>query len=453
VNANDQLLAETNKLNGSADGVNTYAYDSNGSLTNQVVGGTNFNMAYNLKNKLSTVTVGTTTCSYLYNDSGIRVSSTTGGTTNLYLVDPNNHTGYAQILEELNSPGGTPTMSYVIGDDVLGQCSTTGTDPRYRLADGHGSTRQMADISATVRSSYNYEAYGTAITGTWSGIPETSLRYCGEQFDSTLNMYNLRARFYNPVNGRFNARDSFKGNNEDPESLHKYAYGNCDPVNRIDPSGQFSLIQALVVISLAVIIIAALYVALGIGPFGVATNHYQNNVLTVTVDPVILIPQSYPNELSASDANLMNQSLSGASAYWKRWAGIEIDWGAIRIVRVGNADDANMETVSKLQTTVNAYYTGSPVVLGVEALDDPQTSGYTVKHGFGEINDVADSLTYAHEFGHLFTKSGHAHLNSRNLLSNGETQARAGMTLDNATLTQSQVDKARKVVANEGWVK
>ena len=28
------------------------------------------------------------------------------------------------------------------------------------------------------------------------------------------------------------------GDNEDPQSLHKYAYTHCDPVNGIDPSGE-----------------------------------------------------------------------------------------------------------------------------------------------------------------------------------------------------------------------
>jgi RHS repeat-associated protein len=262
-NTSDQVTAVTN----GTDWV-TYAHDANGSLTNRVEGGTTYSLAYNQQNKLSSVTVGGVTTSYLYNDSGIRVSSTSGGSTKLYLIDPNNHTGYAQILEELNTPDGTPTTSYVIGDDVLGQCGTTTTAPLYMLADGHGSTRQMANISGGVTSRYNYEAYGTML-GSSSGSPETSLRYCGEQFDSTLNMYNLRARFYDPVNGRFNARDSFMGNNEDPQSLHKYAYANCDPVNGIDPSGHDIYIIALIVL---VIIVIAVFLYFYIPKSGTITS-------------------------------------------------------------------------------------------------------------------------------------------------------------------------------------
>jgi RHS repeat-associated protein len=77
---------------------------------------------------------------------------------------------------------------------------------------------------------------------------ETSLQYCGEQYDATLGMYNLRARYYNPANGRFNARDSFMGHNQDPQSLHRYAFAQTDPVNGVDPSGH-ELLTLLVVIS------------------------------------------------------------------------------------------------------------------------------------------------------------------------------------------------------------
>jgi RHS repeat-associated protein len=76
--------------------------------------------------------------------------------------------------------------------------------------------------------------------GSSSTTPETSLLYCGEQLDSTLGMYNLRARFYDANNGRFSQRDAFAGIYSDPETLHKYLYSDGDPINRIDPSGYLS---------------------------------------------------------------------------------------------------------------------------------------------------------------------------------------------------------------------
>ncbi len=68
----------------------------------------------------------------------------------------------------------------------------------------------------------------------------TSLLYAGEQFDTNVQMYYNRARYYDQNTGRFNRTDPFAGRNRDPQSLHKYLYCHNNPVNRIDPSGEFA---------------------------------------------------------------------------------------------------------------------------------------------------------------------------------------------------------------------
>ena len=69
--------------------------------------------------------------------------------------------------------------------------------------------------------------------------------YRGEQFDSDLALYYLRARYYNPNTGRFMSRDpkefkplKSKNNPVDSRRLHKYLYAGADPVNRVDPTGR-----------------------------------------------------------------------------------------------------------------------------------------------------------------------------------------------------------------------
>jgi RHS repeat-associated protein len=70
--------------------------------------------------------------------------------------------------------------------------------------------------------------------------PKTRVRsFCsGEQYDSDLSLYYLRARYYNPNTGRFMSRDPERGNRKDPASLHKYLYANGDPINGFDPTGK-----------------------------------------------------------------------------------------------------------------------------------------------------------------------------------------------------------------------
>jgi RHS repeat-associated protein len=67
------------------------------------------------------------------------------------------------------------------------------------------------------------------------------LLYTGEFYDSQLAQYYLRARWYNPATGRFNRTDPFSGSSQDPQSLHKYLYAHCNPVNNTDPMGTCSL--------------------------------------------------------------------------------------------------------------------------------------------------------------------------------------------------------------------
>jgi RHS repeat-associated protein len=65
--------------------------------------------------------------------------------------------------------------------------------------------------------------------------------FAGEQFDPTLDQYYLRARYYDPSQGRFTQMDEWDGKACTPITLNKYIYGNADPVSFVDPSGNIGL--------------------------------------------------------------------------------------------------------------------------------------------------------------------------------------------------------------------
>lgn len=69
--------------------------------------------------------------------------------------------------------------------------------------------------------------------------------YCGEQFDANTGFYYLRARYMNPSTGTFISMDTYQGSLFDPVSLHKYLYANANPVMYCDPTGYFTLGEAL----------------------------------------------------------------------------------------------------------------------------------------------------------------------------------------------------------------
>jgi len=46
------------------------------------------------------------------------------------------------------------------------------------------------------------------------------------------------ARWMDPNTGRFQTMDPYEGDQESPQTLHRYAYAGDDPVNKIDPRGE-----------------------------------------------------------------------------------------------------------------------------------------------------------------------------------------------------------------------
>jgi hypothetical protein len=51
----------------------------------------------------------------------------------------------------------------------------------------------------------------------------------------------LRARYYNPANGRFQSRDTWEGDVKSPMSLNRWNYVDSNPINYIDPSGNIEV--------------------------------------------------------------------------------------------------------------------------------------------------------------------------------------------------------------------
>ena len=104
---------------------------------------------------------------------------------------------------------------------------------------------------------FNYDAYGVTLGSPSS--TSTNLLYAGEMYDSQSDSYYLRARYYSPKTGTFNRIDPFAGNNQDPQSLHKYLYAHANPINNIDPSGEMTLSGALFRVGIGLLFTSILF--------------------------------------------------------------------------------------------------------------------------------------------------------------------------------------------------
>jgi RHS repeat-associated protein len=147
------------------------------------------------------------------------------------------------VLQEVVD--GAKAVEYSYGHDLISQARSGQLS--YFNYDGLGSTRSLADATGVITDSYHYEAFGELLNQT--GSTENSYLYAGEQFDRSLNQYYLRARYYDQGIGRFTQMDSWQGRQHQPWTLNKYLYGNADPANHIDPTGNFSLGQMMTTVN------------------------------------------------------------------------------------------------------------------------------------------------------------------------------------------------------------
>jgi RHS repeat-associated protein/uncharacterized repeat protein (TIGR01451 family) len=175
----------------------------------------------------------------VYDGDGNRVSETVGGVTTNYLVDTQNLTGYAQVVEELRA--GAVVRRYSWGLGLISKFETGSSSLSFYGYDGHGSVRQLFNSAGVVTDTYDFDAFGNLINS--SGSTPNNYLFAGEQFDPALSLYYNRGRYLNPATGRFWGMDTSEGDDHDPRSLHTYTYAMNNPVNRIDPSGHDSFLS------------------------------------------------------------------------------------------------------------------------------------------------------------------------------------------------------------------
>jgi RHS repeat-associated protein len=215
------------------------SYDSNGNVT--AGGGKTF--SYNTDNQLVSMSGGAV--QILYDGDGNRVKKIVGGVTTQYLVDDLNPSGYAQVVDELTN--GAVSRTYTYGLQRIGQNQVVSNawTPSFYGYDGFGTVRQMTNSTGTITDSYDYDAFGNKINST--GTTPNNYLYRGEQYDPDLGLYYLRARYYNPLTGRFMSRDPEDGRIAKPATLHKYLYAGGDPVNGSDPTGRAELFESAII--------------------------------------------------------------------------------------------------------------------------------------------------------------------------------------------------------------
>jgi RHS repeat-associated protein len=220
-NADNQLL--------SADGTN-FEYDKNGNLI------------------LKTTEEGTTAYTWDAENRLVRVDLPDGAVLS-FKYDP-----FGRRIEKKSTDAeGTKTTRYVYdNEDILFETDETadignryihgpgideplalidGKNTYYYHADGLGSVIALTDDRGRVVQDCEYDSLGN-LHDQKNRIKQP-YTYTGREWDRETGLYFYRARYYDPMEGRFISKDpiGFKG------GINLYSYTDQNPVNFIDPYG------------------------------------------------------------------------------------------------------------------------------------------------------------------------------------------------------------------------
>jgi len=169
-----------------------------------------------------------------YRADGMRIEKVVNGETVVHIWDGSN------IVLDVDGDDGVVIDRYIRGITLLAS-DVHG----YYLYNAHGDVVQLADGSGVIMKDYDYDAFGVQLDSdggmlyTQSGdalfedADTNPWRYCGEYFDVETNTIYLRARYYDPVTGRFSSEDPIR------DGLNWYTYCIGNPVRYYDPDGLF----------------------------------------------------------------------------------------------------------------------------------------------------------------------------------------------------------------------
>ncbi len=230
-------LGQGNRL--ASFGAEGAAYqDAAGCVTALVFNGSSrLDLAWNSQYQMTAAsTNGVVAKQFSYDATGRRVLTVSGGVTNWHV--------YAgpHVVADLDAAGAM-VRSYVWGpgiDNLLSMTTYGGTtNTYYALKDHLGSVLALTDGTGNIVESYRYDAWGrtTVYAANGSALTASAVgnRYCwqGREYNFRTGLYYFRARWYEPVTGRFLSNDPIGISG----GLNQYVFCANNPVNFTDAFG------------------------------------------------------------------------------------------------------------------------------------------------------------------------------------------------------------------------
>jgi RHS repeat-associated protein len=217
-------------------------YYTNSWVTTPTLVNTFWNYTWDYDNRMvSAISEGGDFVAYMtYDALGRRVSKANSSQQTIYVSSLQQE--IAEYVSGANA--NAPKYEYVFGsyiDEVLMRVTSSSATKHYYHHDAQYCVRSLSDSTGAVVERYAYDPYGRPIYLTASGALSTTqsssvnntILYTGRRLDTETGLYYFRARYQDPVLGRFLSRDPIGF--EDGENLFQYVRSN--PTCYIDPDG------------------------------------------------------------------------------------------------------------------------------------------------------------------------------------------------------------------------
>jgi RHS repeat-associated protein len=208
-----------------------YGYDARGRLINAPGQSFQYDDASRLR-QINSVMLG-------YNGFNDIVTRADSGTTTRYFY--NRALAMHPIVAEKNETSGEILRYYVwspAGRLLYLIDVASGNAVRHFHFDRMGSTLALTDAAGAITDSYAYTPYGELLART--GTSQQPFLYVGRfgvRHESAGNLVHMRARYYDPVSGRFLSPDPIWPRLNAALELNPYQYVSENPLKSIDPSG------------------------------------------------------------------------------------------------------------------------------------------------------------------------------------------------------------------------
>ncbi|MBI3205013.1 MAG: hypothetical protein HYZ29_25980, partial [Myxococcales bacterium] len=220
-------------------GATTYTYTANGELRTKTDSGGTTTYTYDVRGNLVRVDLpGGDVIEYLVDGQDRRVGKKKNGVVERAWLYRNQ----LNPVAELDGAGNLVSrFAYGAKSNVPEYVVSGGVT--YRLLSDHlGSPRALVDVATGVVAwRADFDAWGnrTLIAGAADFVP---FGFAGGMLDPETGLTRFGARDYDPVVGRWSGKDARKYWRR---GTNLYAYGDGEPVNRIDPAGKEAIAVGL----------------------------------------------------------------------------------------------------------------------------------------------------------------------------------------------------------------